>query len=148
VALALAEVVVASRRTEEGVRMGEEIESLRKEAGFTQKEVADRLGLALQTYLGYRRGYMRVSPNNLRKWAQALNHPVAEVASRLEVDLLTEAAASGLRQELAALLPDADAAELDDLTRRLATLPPSDRRQVIDGWADHLYGRLTRLGRA
>lgn len=149
-AIAIAEVAVASRKTADGVRMGGELEAIRHESGFTQQEVAERLGLALSTYLSYRRGYLRITPtpSALKKWAHALGISVADLASRLQIDLLTETEAQGLRQELAQLLPDADAAELEDLTRRLATLPPADRRQVLAGWADNLHGRLGRLGRA
>lgn len=149
-AIALAEVTrtVASRRTDEGIRMGEELEAIRKEGPYTQQEVADRLGMSLQGYLGYRRGYQRVTPNTVRKWADALEVPVSELARRLGISLFTDMDASGLRQELAAILPDADAAELDDLSRRLSTLPPSDRRQILEMWRDHLDGRLSRLGRA
>lgn len=149
-AVAYVEVVevVASRRSPEGIRMGEILEEIRREGPYTQLEIAARLGMSLPGYLGYRRGYQRVTPNTLRKWAEALGVPVAELAKRLGIGLLTDADASGLRQELAAILPDADAAELDDLARQLGTLPPADRKQVLDGWRDHLTGRLSRLGRA
>lgn len=135
-------------RTPEGIRMGNEIEAIRKEGPFTQQQVADRLDLRLSTYLGYRRGYTMVTRNTLPKWAHALNYPLVQLAERLGIDLLSDVDASGLRQELAVLLPDAEAAELDELARDLATLPPFDRRQVLDGWRDHMTGRLTRLGRA
>lgn len=149
-AVAIFEVVsvVADRRTEEGRRMGDEIEAIRKEGRFTQVQLAERLGLSLQGYLGYRRGYTQVTPNTLRKWADALVVPVAELAQRLRIDLIGDVEAAGLHQQLAAILPDADATELDDLARRLGTLPPEDRRQVLEGWRDHLTGRLSRLGRA
>lgn len=149
-AIAVAEVmaVVASRKTEDGVRMGLELEVIRRERDLTQQQVADRLPMTLEGYRNYAKGYGRVNRNTLPKWAKALDLPAAELARRLGIELISEPDASGLRQELAALLPDADAAELDDLARRLATLPPSDRRQVLDGWRDHLTGRLARLGRA
>lgn len=129
-AVALAEVLVASRKTDEGMRMGDEIEAIRKEGPFTQQVVAARLGLSLATYLGYRRGYHRVTPNTLKKWAHALDIPAAELAKRLGIDLcLTGADASSLRRELAALLPDAGAAQMEATVRELAKLPPHLRDQ-------------------
>jgi transcriptional regulator with XRE-family HTH domain len=58
------------------------------------------------------------------------------------------AGGSPLRQALAFLVPEREVAEVDDLLRRFASLPDIDRRQVLDGWRDHLTGRLARLGRA
>ena len=128
--VALAEVLVASRRTDEGMRMGDEIEAIRKEGAFTQQQVAGRLGLSLQTYLGYRRGYHKITPNTLKKWANALDVPAAELAARLGIDhFLLDADASSLRRELAALLPDAGAAQMEATVRELAKLPPHLRDQ-------------------
>ena len=128
-AVALAEVgaVVASRKTDEGVRMGAILESLRREQGLTQQELAARLPMSLEGYRNYAKGYGRISRNTLPKWASALNIPVPELAQRLGIALLTEPDASALRQQLATLLPDANAAELDDLARKLATLSPFDQ---------------------
>lgn len=126
----VAEVTVASKRTEEGMRMGDEIEAIRKEGPFTQQQVADRLGLKLATYLSYRRGYIQVTPNTLKKWANALDVPAAELAHRLGIELcLTIADASALRRELATLLPDAGAAQMEATVRELAKLPPHLRDQ-------------------
>lgn len=149
-AIAIAEVTVPPRRTPEGIRMGEEIEAIRKEGPFTQQQIADRLGMSLQGYLNYRRGYGKLTRNTLPKWAKALDVPIAELATRLGIDLLVDAYpdATKLRQELAALMPDADAVEVDDMVRQLAPLPASERRQILEGWRDYLTGRLTRLGRA
>ncbi len=122
VAIAVAEVVVAApRRSPESLQMGEGLEVIRRERGLTQQEVAERLGMSLQGYLNYRKGYGRVNRDTLPRWASALDTPIPELARRLGIELLVESDASGLRQELAAILPDADAAELDDLTRRLST---------------------------
>lgn len=149
-AIAVAEVIVPPRRTPEGIKMGEEIEAIRREGSFTQQQVADRLGMSLQGYLNYRRGYGKLTRNTLPKWAKALDVPIADLARRLSIDLLTDAEpdAPALRRELAVLMPDADAAELDDMARQIAPLPASERRQILDGWRDYLTGRLTRLGRA
>lgn len=126
--------------------MGEVIETIRREGPYTQVQVAERLGLSLQGYLGYRRGYHKITPNTVKKWAQALDVPVVELAQRLGIELFGDIDASGLREQLAVLLPDASAAQLDELARRLALLKPEDQRQVLEGWSDHLLGRLTRLG--
>lgn len=147
-AVALAEVIVASRRTDEGIRMGEEIEAIRKEGPFTQQQVADRLGLSLPTYLHYRRGYTKISPNNIKRWADALDYPVVKLAARLGILLPATSDAVGLRQELTALFPDASARELDGYVRDLATLPPADQRDIMDGLRDHILGRKAHLGLA
>lgn len=148
-AIAVAEVTMPPRRTPEGIRMGEEIEAIRREGPFTQQQIADRLEMSLQGYLNYRRGYGKLTRNTLPKWAKALDVPITALARRLRIDLLIDAdpEAPALRRELAALIPDADAAELDDIFRRLSALPPSDRRQIIDGLADHVTGREHRLAR-
>lgn len=89
-AIAVAEVAVGPRRTTEGIRMGEELEVVRRERGLTQQELADRLGMTLQGYLNYRRGYGRVNRNTLPKWARALDMPIPELAERLgEVGTIT-----------------------------------------------------------
>lgn len=54
---------------------------------------------------------------------------------------------SELRHALALLVPDDEATELEDLIRQLASLPEIDRRQVLEGWRDHIIGRLSRIGR-
>lgn len=133
-ATAIAEVmqVVATRRTADGVRMGDEIETIRKEGPFTQQQVADRLQMSLQGYLGYRKGYQRVTRNTIQKWANALDVPLVELARRLEISLLAEPDASGLRQQLAALLPDASAAEMERTVRELAQLPPHLREKWFE----------------
>lgn len=129
-AIAIAEVLVASKKTADGIRMGDEIEAIRKEGPFTQQQVADRLGLKLATYLSYRRGYILVTANTLKKWANALDVPAAELAQRLGIDhCLLGADASSLRRELAAVLPDASAAQMEATVRELAKLPPHLRDQ-------------------
>lgn len=129
-AVTYAGVAVVSGRTEEGMRMGDEIDAIRKEGPFTQQQVADRLGLKLATYLSYRRGYIQVTPNTLKKWANALDVPAAELAQRLGIDhCLLGADASSLRRELAAILPDAGAAQMEDTVRELAKLPTHLRDQ-------------------
>lgn len=157
-AVAIAEVatVVATRRaTPEGIKLGKELEKLRLEKlaadrQWTQKYVADRLGMSEEGYRNYVKGTGRITRHTLPKWANAFDVSIPDLAGRLGIDLLTDADpdAPALRRELAALMPDADAAEIDDMTRRVAALPASERRQVIDGWRDYLTGRLTRLGRA
>lgn len=101
-AVALAEVgaAVASRKTDEGVRMGAILESLRREQGLTQQELAARLPMSLEGYRNYAKGYGRISRNTLPKWARALNIPAPELAKRLGIELLAEPDASALRQQL------------------------------------------------
>lgn len=150
-AVAIAEVAapVASRvKTQRGIELGIELEKLRRERGWSQKALADRLVMSEEGYRNYAKGYGRITRDTLPRWANAFEMTVADLASCLKIDLLAEPDASSLRQQVAALMPDADAGEVDDLVRRLATLPDLDRKQVLDGWRDHLTGRLTRLGRA
>lgn len=150
-AVALVEVLapVASRpKTQRGIELGTELEQLRREREWSQKHLAERLGMSEEGYRNYAKGYGRITRDTLPRWSRAFEMTVADLASRLKIDLLAEPDASNLRQQVAALMPDAEAAEVDDLVRRLATLPDIDRKQVLDGWRDHLTGRLTRLGRA
>ena len=84
-ALAVAEVVksVASRKTEDGVRMGLELERVRREQDLTQQQLAERLPMTVEGYRNYAKGYGRVTRNTLPKWAKALNVPIADLARRL-----------------------------------------------------------------
>lgn len=145
-AICLAELDLPSRVTPEGQRIAQVFKELRSEARLTQEEAAERAGLTLAGYRPYEQGKRQLRTEQFKTFADAFGVPTSVLADRLR---LTPAEPGGdLRHELATLLPDVDAAELDDLTRRLATLPPADRRQVLDGWRDHLTGRLSRLGRA
>lgn len=149
-AVAIAEVSVPVTRvkTQRGIDLGIELERLRRERGWSQKALADRLGMSEEGYRNYAKGYGRITRDTLPRWAKAFEMTLADLASQLKIDLLAEPDASSLRQQVSALMPDADAAEVDDLVRRLATLPAADRRQVLDGWQDNLAGRIARLGRA
>jgi transcriptional regulator with XRE-family HTH domain len=111
---------------------------------FTLQQIAE--GLA--TYAPGRRDD-ELAAHYYQRLMLAAGYIKTIVESPLLADKSAPAAAdgSGLRQEVAALMPDADAAEVDELVRQLATLPDADRRKVLDGWRDHLTGRLTRLGR-
>lgn len=150
-ALAIAEVtrVVASRsKTSEGMRHGQVLESLRRARGLTQAQLAEALGMSEEGYRNYAKGYLKITHDKLPRFSGPLGVPIPELADSLGINLVGDADASGLRQELAAILPDADATTLDDITHDLVKLPPSDRRQILQTWRDHLDGRLHRLGRA
>jgi transcriptional regulator with XRE-family HTH domain len=147
-AIAVAEVRVAARKTERGIEMGLTLEAIRKERGFKQVQVAEALGMSLEGYRNYAKGYGRIRQEALPRWSRALDMPIPELAHRLSLDLLGEPDASGLREQITALLPDADAATTETLIREVALLPPADRREVLAGWRDTLAGRKAHLGRA
>lgn len=141
--MAVAEVsrIVPSRKTEEGVQMGEELERIRLERGMTQQDVADRLGMSLQGYLGYRKGYIRVTQKNLARWATAFGVPPAKLAERLRIELVVAESPGTLREQLAALFgPDAGE-EVERLVREMAGMPEHDRRQLIEFWKYQMKGR-------
>lgn len=113
-AIAIAEVSapVASRpKTQRGIELGEELERLRRERAWSQKHLAERLEMSEEGYRNYAKGYGRITRDTLPRWAKAFEMTVADLASRLKIDLLAEPDASSLRQQVAALMPDADAAE-------------------------------------
>lgn len=113
---------------------------------MTQKSLAEALGMTEDGYRNYVKGTGRITRHTLPKWAKAFNMPIPELAARLGIPLLVEAGASGLREKLAELLPEASAEQLDKVAHRLALLSPEDQQQVLEDWDDHLLGRLTRLG--
>jgi transcriptional regulator with XRE-family HTH domain len=132
VAVALAEARSTNRKTDESVRLGVELERIRRDRGLTQLELAERLGMSVEGYRNYAKGYGRVTRDKLPRWARALEMPIPELARRLGISLLTEPDASGLRQELVTLLPEATADGAERLVRDLAELAPNEQRQVLD----------------
>ncbi len=133
-AVAIAEVMrpVASRKTEAGIRLGAELEKLRGERGLTQKQVSERLGMSEEGYRNYVKGYGRITRHTLPRWAAAFDTPIPEMAARIGLGLLTETNASGLREQLAALLPDASAVQMETTVRELAKLPPHLREKWFE----------------
>lgn len=131
-AIAEAVRVVVTRKTDDGVRMGEEIESVRRESGFTQQEVADRLGMSLQGYLGYRKGYSKVNQRNLKQWAKALDMAPDKLAERLGIDIVMSPRAGDLRQALTGALGPDKAEILEDVVDEIKEWPESEQDFVID----------------
>lgn len=145
-AICVAEFVLAAR-TPEGLRIAAVFKDLRRSAELTQEEVAERAGLTLAGYRPYEQGKRQLRTEQITVFADAFGVPRSMLAERLHL-ADSDIADGSVRQQLAEFMPDADAAELDAMVRKLATLPPSDRRQVLEGWGDHLDGRLHRIGRA
>jgi transcriptional regulator with XRE-family HTH domain len=123
---------VASRKSAETARMGRQLAGLRKERGLTQAQLAERLGLSLEGYRMYEKGYTRVRADNLPRWARALNLPAPALAARLDIPLGVEPDASALAREVAALLGPDEADEIDAIVRELEPLPTAARRRALD----------------
>jgi transcriptional regulator with XRE-family HTH domain len=58
---------------------GEYLQSLRKKAGLTQEEIADKAGIHVTYLSGIERGQRNVATLNLRKIARALGVPTKEL---------------------------------------------------------------------
>ena len=55
------------------MEFSERLKSLRKQAGFTQVDVASKLGISQQAYASWERGAKKPTQDNLVKIAQILN---------------------------------------------------------------------------
>jgi transcriptional regulator with XRE-family HTH domain len=60
---------------------GTHLRSLRKKAGLTQEEIADRAGIHVTYLSGVERGLRNPSIRNVRRLAQALGMPTKELFS-------------------------------------------------------------------
>ena len=64
---------------------GQNVRRIRKTLGFSQEELAERAGLH-RTYIGsVERGERNISLNNIVAIARALNVPIAELVSGIEI---------------------------------------------------------------
>lgn len=142
-AIAVAEVMrgVASKKTAEGVRMGNELEKVRIERGLTQQDVADRLVMSLQGYLGYRKGYSKVTQKSLIRWATALGMPPARLAKRLGIELVVCESPDDLRGQLAALFGPDRGDEYARLLQDTADLSPEAHADVLNVARSYFTGR-------
>lgn len=145
-AVLAAEVLMAPRVDPATAHQARVLKDIRAERGLTQAQVAEGFGLSLEGYRAYEKGYSRLRVGRVGDMASALGISSAELASRLDLSLPMDSAS--LRQELAALFGPDEGERVDQLVRDLATLPPSDRKQILDGIVDQVTGRKARLGRA
>lgn len=145
-AILAAEVFMAPRVDPSTAHQARVLKEIRREKNLTQAQVAEAFGLSLEGYRAYEKGYSRLRVGKVRDMAIALGISPAELAARLDLSLPMDAAS--LRQELSALFGPDDGERVDQLVRDLAALPPSDRRQILDGIVDQITGRKARLGRA
>ena len=58
------------------MELAEKLKSMRKKAGLTQKEVADKLGITYQSYGQYERGLRKPKYETVEKFAKALNFDI------------------------------------------------------------------------
>ena len=63
------------------LEFGDHLRSLRKKAGLTQEEIADRTGIHVTYLSGVERGLRNPSIRNVRRLAQALRMPTKELFS-------------------------------------------------------------------
>ena len=61
------------------MELAEKLKLMRKKAGLTQKEVADKLGITYQSYGQYERGLRNPKYESIQKIASALNCDISEV---------------------------------------------------------------------
>ena len=90
------------------MEFSERLKDLRKQAGLTQVEVAEKLGISQPAYASWKRGAKKPTQENLVKIAQILNVSVdylvgnsEEKADELEnIELLFRMNSKGLTDEL------------------------------------------------
>jgi len=94
--------------------IGDKLRTLRKERGWTQKELEERTGVAQRNISSYEAGKLKPSARTLRRFADAFGLPVEE--------LLGQATS-----EPALVLADP---ELLQMFREVAVLPEGDRQRL------------------
>lgn len=75
-----------SRETEDHQRLGELLRRLRRQAGLTQHELADRLGVRQEWISRYEIGERRIDVIELARVAHALSTTATEIIERLGLD--------------------------------------------------------------
>lgn len=106
------------------MEFSERLKKLRKDAGLTQVDVADKLGISQPAYASWERGVKRPTQDNLVKIAQVLNVTVdylvgnsdeeimnnkledIEILFRKNSEGLTDAEKTVFRQELIAFMKE------------------------------------------
>ena len=89
------------------MEFSERLKDLRKQAGLTQVDVAERLGVSQQAYASWERGVKKPTQENLVKIAQVLNVSVDYLVGNLEensdeldnIELLFRMNSKGLTDE-------------------------------------------------
>lgn len=135
-AVAISEVILLPSRPQHrrspDLQYGARVASLRHDANLTQEQIAARLDLSKDGYRMYEKGYSRVRSDDVEKWARALNMPIPEVASRLEIPLYTVSPdTSDLRQLVATTLGPDNAEMVEAAVQLLAEKPIRDREVVL-----------------
>lgn len=107
--------------------IGEKLKKLRKERGWTQKELEERTGVAQRNISSYESGKLQPSSRTLRKFAEAFEVAVEELAGES-------------RNEPALAITDP---ELLQMFRELASLPEADQSRIK--WVISLALRQNRI---
>lgn len=89
------------------MEFSERLKNLRKQAGFTQVDVANKLGISQQAYASWERGSKKTTQDNLVKIAQILNVSVDYLVGNLyetsdeldDIELLFRMNSKGLTDE-------------------------------------------------
>ena len=89
------------------MEFSERLKDLRKQAGLTQVDVAERLGVSQPAYASWERGIKKPTQENLVKIAQVLNVPVDYLVGNSEertdeldnIELLFRINSKGLTEE-------------------------------------------------
>ena len=68
------------------MELAEKLKLMRKKAGLTQKEVADKLGITYQSYGQYERGLRNPKYTSIEKIASALNCDISEILTPAEAE--------------------------------------------------------------
>lgn len=79
--------------------LGARIAEARKSQNLTQQQVADRLGIAQQTYAGYEVGYSRIPASMLPSLAQDLGLTLDELMGQNECSRAKPGPASKLQKQ-------------------------------------------------
>jgi DNA-binding XRE family transcriptional regulator len=127
-----------SKVTEGGKDLAKVLREVRELRGWTQREVAERWGMTVDGYRPYEQGRRQLRLSQIKRLAEALDIPEAELAERLGMKMATdptpESETDTVRLEMARELAALAAQELAELLGVLEGLSPSAWRETIETW--------------
>lgn len=126
--------------------LGAKLQALRERQDLTQKQLGNKLGISFKTVSAYENNRATIKSTEFEQWADALGVSIAELTASLGLGLPETTGA--LRGELAALYGPDQGDQVDELVREIATLPATERQQLLNTVRDSLDGFKRRLGRA
>lgn len=155
--------MVKPRKTAENAERGAALRAVRRSRSLTQRQVAQRIGVAETTYAQLEQGYVAVTPLKVPGLAQALGVSALDLAAALRLEglsaerlayavdasgaMLRESGApyrDELRDALAPMLSPEAADSVAGIVQDIVALRDEDQAFVLEAMTDLLAGRRLR----